>query len=235
MINHMTEQMRPLVEHLSALGFGTELIYSFVIIACSLLIYFGVKELYELSSYKGIKYFRQAFLFFAIAYFFRSFIRFIVIIFNIKEIFEFPVQIVGFFTLFLFMYFSSMAIFYLIYSIMWKKWNGNNKIWIFRGIAFLISLLTIISRSREVHLALSLMLLVFIALIVYMAYHRSIKKKKNYNLYFIYMLLSVFWVLNIIDILIPPMMEVFRLLIYITSLGIFLTVFYKVLKKTGSD
>lgn len=45
------------------LRLGTEVIYSFVIIVCSLMIYFGTKELYELSSYKGIKYFRQAFLF----------------------------------------------------------------------------------------------------------------------------------------------------------------------------
>ena len=48
------------------LGIGAEIIYSFVIIVCSLMIYFGTREIYNLSSYKGIKYFRQAFLLFAI-------------------------------------------------------------------------------------------------------------------------------------------------------------------------
>ena len=39
------------------IGFGTEIMYSFVIIICSLMIYFGTKELYELSllNYIGKK------------------------------------------------------------------------------------------------------------------------------------------------------------------------------------
>ena len=56
-------------------SFGTEIMYSFIIIMCSLIIYFSTREMYELSSYKGLKYFRLAFLFFAVAYFFRSFIQ----------------------------------------------------------------------------------------------------------------------------------------------------------------
>ena len=59
--------MRLYLGNLLPHALGTELIYSFVIIICSLMVYFGTKELYELSSYKGIKYFRQAFLFFAIS------------------------------------------------------------------------------------------------------------------------------------------------------------------------
>ena len=42
-------------------GMTTEILYSFVIIFCSLMIYFGTKELYELSGHKGIKYFRYSF------------------------------------------------------------------------------------------------------------------------------------------------------------------------------
>ncbi len=225
--------MRPFIEHLSALGFGTELLYSFVIIVCSLMIYFGVKELYELSSHKGIKYFRQAFLFFAIAYFFRSFIRFLLIFLDIDDMLEFQSKLFGGVTLFLFMYFSLMAIFYLLYSFMWKEWEGKNKLWIFRGVALFVSLLTMGSRSREIHTGL--LLLMLIGIIVYMAYHNSIIKKKKSRLYLIYTLLFIFWILNIMDILVPPMMEMFRLLIYLVSLGVFLLVFYKVIKKTGSD
>jgi len=42
-------------------GISGEIIYSFVIIVCSLMIYFGTKELYKLTSHKGIKYFRLSF------------------------------------------------------------------------------------------------------------------------------------------------------------------------------
>ena len=81
--------MKHPLEFLMPPQIGAELIYSFVIIVCSLMVYYATKEMYELSSYKGIKYFRQAFLFFAIAYFFRYFIQFFLVFFNIKDILTF--------------------------------------------------------------------------------------------------------------------------------------------------
>jgi len=51
-------------QQIFGVGSGTELIYSFVIMLCSLMVFFGTKQIYELSSHKGIKYFRLAFLFF---------------------------------------------------------------------------------------------------------------------------------------------------------------------------
>ena len=88
----------------TSIGFGTEIIYSFIIISCSLMIYFGTKELYKLSSHEGIKYFRQSFLFFALAYFFRSFIKIILFYFDAGEI-RALLPIFGNITLFIFMYF----------------------------------------------------------------------------------------------------------------------------------
>jgi len=95
-------------------SFSTEVIYSFVIIACSLMIYFGTKELYELSNHKGIKYFRQAFLFFALAYFFRSFIKLIVFYFNAQGILSISPRLfnplISQITLIFFLYFSANRI-----------------------------------------------------------------------------------------------------------------------------
>lgn len=215
--------------------FGVELLYSFVIIVCSFMIYFGTKELYELSSYKGIKYFRQAFLFFAIAYFFRSFIKLILEYFSIREIFEFSPRVFGAFTLFLFIYFSSMAIFSLLYSVMWKKWNGKSKkVYLFHGIALAVALTSILSRDPFVHLGLNILLLLFVVFIVCMAYKSSKSKTKGHNLYFIYLLLFFFWILNIIDIVIPAFLQTFKLFIYLISSGIFLLILYRVLKKAGN-
>ena len=227
--------MRPPLEQAFVTGFGAELIYSFVIIVCSLMVYFETKKIYELSSHKGIKYFRQAFLFFAIAYFFRSLIKFILVFFNIRTISEFSPILFGPITLFIFIYFSSMAVFYLLYSVMWKRWNGNSKmIYLFHAIAIVISIISISSRRNEVLFGINILLFILISFIVYIAYKDSKTKKKRNNLYVIYMLLFAFWILNIIDILIPFFLEKFRLLIYLASSGIFLAILYRVLKRSGN-
>jgi hypothetical protein len=227
--------MSPFIQQVATIGLGTELLYSFVIIICSLMIYFGTKELYELSSYKGIKYFRESFLFFAIGYFFRYFIKFILLYFNVREIREFSPMLFGNITLFVFMYFSSLAIFYLLYSVMWKKWeNKSNRIYLFHLIAFAISLLIVLSRNIFIYLGLNLILFGVVLFTVYVS-HKDKKKKTKGNLHTIYVLLSSFLILNIIDILIPDFFQTLQFFIYLASIGIFLTILYKVLKRAGSD
>ena len=217
-------------------GLSAEIIYSFVIICCSLMIYYGTKELYELSQHKGIKYFRLAFLFFAFAYFFRSFIKFIVFYFNVVGIFDIHPRIlnpiVTQFALLIFMYFSSIAIFYLLYSVMWKRF-GEGNIFIFHIIAVIISMYSIFSNNPFSYLILNFVLFLFILCIVFISYISKDKSKKH-NLYFIYVMLLFFWLLNIIDILIPRFLQNYQLLIYITSSGIFLLMTYKVLRAGGS-
>lgn len=221
-------------------GFGTEIIYSFVIIFCSLMIYFGTKEIYELSSHKGIKYFRQAFLFFAIAYFFRYFIKLIVVYFNAQGILSISRDLfnplISQITLIFFMYFSAIAVFYLLYSVMWKKWNGNSgKIYLFHLLAFGIALTSIIFENSFVYLGINLLLLGFVIFTFFISKEQSKGKKSKHNLHIIYTLLLSFWILNIIDILIPSFLQNFQLLIYLASLAIFFAMIYKVLKKTGSS
>lgn len=229
----------PQMRNLFGLNLGAELFYSFVIIVCSLMIYIGTKKLYELSSYTGIKYFRQSFLFFAIAYFFRSFIKFVILYFGTKGILEFsPITFgaTGIITQFLFVYFSSMAIFYLLYSVMWKKWNNKfQKLCLFHGLALALAFISILSRNPFIYLGSNILLLLIVAFIVYASYQHKKIKKKNHNLYFIYFLLSLFWILNIIDALIPKFFEGFQLFIYLASTIIFLLILYRVIKKTGAN
>lgn len=87
--------MRRGMSELFIAGFSAEIIYSFVIIVCSLMIYFGTREIYRLSQHKGIKYFRTAFLFFAFAYFSRSFIKFLMINFDYRTLFDIPPRILN--------------------------------------------------------------------------------------------------------------------------------------------
>jgi len=225
---------------LASTGFGTEIFYSFIIIVCSLMIYFGTKELYKLSSHKGIKYFRRAFLFFAVAYFFRSFIKFILTYFKINTTLNILPSamhfLIGPLTLFVFMYFSSMAIFYLLYSVMWKEWEKNpRKIYMFHLLAFVIALVSISFNNTFMYFGMNLVLLVCVVFAFYVSRKQTWRRKTKQNLHIIYTLLFSFWILNIIDILIPDFFQTFQLFIYLISAGLFLAMLYKVLKKVGSN
>lgn len=214
-----------LMEKISSISLNTEILYSFIIILCSLMIYFGTKEIYELSKHKGIKYFRISFLFFAIAYFFRSFIKIILLSFNMREIRQIE-QVFGNVTLFLFVYFSSIAILYLLYSVSYKKWNKNKAIQI-NLIGITLSIISIILRSPETLITINILLLMLIIISI------SLSSKKKNKLHIIYILISIFWTLNTLDILIPNILDKFSILFYLSSSLIFLIMLYKVLKKTG--
>lgn len=229
--------MLPFVVELVNPGIGTELIYSFVIIVCSLMVYFGTKELDELSSYKGISYFRLAFLFFAIAYFFRSFIKLLIGYFNVEGILELGPRAMGHITLFLFVYFSTMAIFYLIYSIKSKKWKEHPKqIYLFQALALLTAVMSTFLRSSLVYLIINFSILLF-ALILFFTSPKETQnkgdKKNKTSLHAIYALFFTFWSFNVIDILIPDFLQYTKLFIYVVSLGLFLAILYKVVKKIG--
>ncbi|HTY44103.1 MAG TPA: hypothetical protein VMC80_02575 [Patescibacteria group bacterium] len=212
-------------------GIGVELIYSFIIIVCSLMIYHATREMYELTSYKGIKYFRQAFLFFAIAFFFRYSIRFFLVLLGINGLREISPVPFGILTSFVFLYLSSMTVFCLLYSVMWKKWNHDKiRIYVFNIAAFAIALIGTVFSSIGTYLILNVILLAFVLISLLVA-HRD--RKKRGGLFIIYTLLFIFWTLNVIDILIPQFLELYQMVIYLASVFLFMLILYKVLKKTG--
>ncbi|MBU0958992.1 MAG: hypothetical protein KKB31_03525, partial [Nanoarchaeota archaeon] len=127
---------------------------------------------------------------------------------------------------------------YLLYSVMWKKWNGNDKkVYLFHLFAFVISLFIVISGNALAYLGVNLLLFFIVLFVVYTSYKNKKKKTKSHkhNLYIIYLLLSFFWILNIIDILIPSFFQNFQMFVYLASSTIFFIMVYKVLKKAGSS
>jgi len=221
------------MQQLSQAALSTELIYAFLIIIVSLMIYFATKELYDLTKHKGIQYFRLAFLFFAVAFFFRSFIKIFVFFLEIPKEYGLLInQLLGTGTVFLFMYFSALAIFYLVYSVKHKKWNNKNlTIIIFQLLAIIIGVIVIISKNPYVILAINLLFLTSILFVIFTTH--SQRKNKHKSLYVIYILLFVFWILNIFNILIPNFLQFYHLLIYLASISIFLSILYKVLRNIG--
>lgn len=224
--------MNPNLAPLLVTGLGAELIYSFVIILCGLMIYFGTKELYELSSYKGIQYFRKSFLFFGIAFFFRYFIKIIFTIINPQEMLF--MRLFPPLTTILFIYFSSIAIFYLLYSLLWKKWKFL-KVSYLHLLSATISVISILIGNSLFYILINILFLLIALISLSIVYLRSNKISLKNKLYLAYILLFVFWILNIFDILIPSFFEKLQLVIYLSSIGIFFAIVYRVLKKAGSD
>jgi len=139
-------------------------------------------------------------------------------------------------TMFIFIYASCMAVFYLLYSVMWKDWDGNSKkIYIFHGIAVLMAFLIVLLNNIYLSLLIQLLLFASLAIITLVSYIKSKNKKRKHNLYVIYLLLFLFLVMNVIGILIPNFFQTFHIIVYLASISIFLIILYKVLRKTGSD
>ncbi|MFA5953349.1 MAG: hypothetical protein WC812_02030 [Candidatus Pacearchaeota archaeon] len=230
----MPPQFKPLQSSFASLGLGTEVMYSFIIILLCLIIYFGTRELYNLSEHRGIKYFRFSFLFFAIALFFRSIIKFLLIFFNNQAIvFEFTEKGFVTATALLFMYFSSLALFYLAYSLVWDKWKSKlNREYFAHISALLIAVITLLTNNVWVYIILNLLILIVGGILIYITRKKRFGKINNF-LYMIYFLLSAFWVLNMVDILVPSVFQPFQLLIYLLSILVFSLILYKVLRKAG--
>lgn len=212
-------------------NFGIEILYSFVIIVCSLMIYFSTKELYELTNHKGLKYFRLAFLFFAISYGLRALVKLMILYFGRSTIHP---GTLNHFSLGFLLYFSVMAIFFLLYSVLCKNWKHSKwRILVAQGIAILIAVITPLFRNRTYPILINMLLLALVLITVIFAYRETRNKKKGLNLLGIYVLLSFFWILNIVDIMTPNFLSKFQLFVYIVSIGVFMSILYKVLTKTG--
>lgn len=228
--------MTPLEQVLFPNNFGMELIYSFVIIFCSLAIYYSTKKMYEISRHTGIKYFREAFLFFAIAYFFKSFIDFLLLILGFHEVLEFDSFFLGLITLFIFMYASTMAIFYLFYSVIWKNLKDKKFITpVVHVIVITISAVSILTQYVALLLLLQICIFILITVYNYILNKKSKSKKKVGPLYTVYFSLFAFWILNLIDLLIEGFDPILELVISMVSIGIFLVISYKVMRSMGPD
>ena len=177
----------------------SELIYTLIIIVLCAVIYFKTKEIYELTKHKGIGFFRNTFLFFALSYlirflgmilmFYRSFIHI-----RLRDLLWRP-NIIMFS---LITYFSYVAILSLVFSSFWKtkktKFNWNILIHVLSLVSTIIVFLT---GSAQILIGMQFILFVVAIIMI----HIRSKKKKNFfsKLHVNYILLFVFWILNLLS------------------------------------
>lgn len=205
-----------------------DIVLSLVIIIISSLIYFKTKELYELSKHKGIQYFRQTFLFFSLAYFFR-------LLFHLSQVYTiyfdiyFPREIHPFF-LIIAGYLSTIAIIYLIHSIVHKHINYKYMTITSHIVAIVISVLAYTTRSPQILATVQLILIVTTLLL---AYFRKKHSKNFAKLFTLYLLMCLGWTSSLISLgsrfRLPYEIKV---LSHIISIIIFIIVFVKVRKWT---
>lgn len=209
-------------------GVGMDLAYSLLVIALCLFIFFKTKEFAELSDHKGIKFFRNAFIYFGLGYLLRFFSA-------LGFIHGFSL-IIGradfrFLILILFAYASSMAILSLLYSMVYKRLTfiKMNPHLLLHIIAVLLLIVVFVFGS-PVTLFLTQLSLFVLAIIVLI--FESIKLKRKNKLFTTYLLLFLFWILNIATLAVPRFAADLRLLLYAFSAALFIYITYKVVIRT---
>jgi len=213
------------------LNFFIELVYLIIVMVSCLIIYFKTREIYKLSFHKGIKYFRITFLFFAVAYFLRFFSKILFLGLILLETRLPPREFLPLTSLLL-LYTGFMAIFYLLYGLSSKRLGKflPETTDIFHVIAILLSSIIIFLGIPIIFIAIILALLFYLSFVGYSDYIKSNKKKGLPQFYIVYFLLILFSMFNIVDILIPNVFGMIKILIYFFSISLFLLILYKVLK-----
>jgi len=168
-----------------------ELVYTAVILLFCLMIYYKTKEIYDLTKHRGINAFRNAFLFFGLAYASRVLLHMIMIgrvafDFHLARKFLMPLSlmIVGFL--------STIAVFYLTYSTVWKKIKIKHFMTFALIVAVIVSIVSFAYNTHYIILVLQLVLLVFTLVMSF-----SKKKHKLSKIRILYLLLFAFWLLNL--------------------------------------
>ena len=206
---------------------GAEFGYSLIVAAFCLLIFFQTKGMFDLTRYKGIKYFRNAFLLLGLAYAARLFFGIFMLSNKALGIFV-PMHGPPPYLLVIAGYLSTMAIFYLIYSTMWKKIAEDHFLMVANISAVVLTVATMIHRSP---LVLGILQLVLLLVAVIVNFISDPKNKKVSQIRVLYLLVLVFWLLDV-AILGPRRFLPFgvRVLFQVFSLGVFLVMYYKVRK-----
>ncbi|MBU3907203.1 MAG: hypothetical protein KKA64_03045 [Nanoarchaeota archaeon] len=211
-----------------------KVLYGLLIVAICLIIVSKTHKLFHLSLHQGIRYLRNAFLFFGIAFF----IRYLIAAYG----FFYPTS-ANFYLLTksLFEFFIIMGGFFLLYSLLWKKFESEknpkySSLFNFNILAFyLMALLIVIGDylfdTYSLMFFSQILLFIFISIISSINYRRGEGRHKFLKFYFIAMMLSLAaWILNAVSALLLNWDIGIMINIYIINMIIFLLFLYGVIK-----
>lgn len=219
-----------LVHHLiDPTRLAVELGYTVIVVSLCFMIFLKTREIYDLTKHKGIKYFRITFLFFGLAYLFR-FVSILFILLKITFDIYLPIHIFKIFPMAFVGYLSTMAILSLTYSTIWKKLQIKHPLLLFNVIAVLISCIAFISMSHSPLILSQAVLLIFT---IIMATHSYSKSRKISQLFILYILFFLFWIVNLFLLgpkrFLPIEIQIAFQIVSIAVIGV---IYYKVTKWT---
>ena len=204
--------------------------YAFIIGIICLIIVLKTNRLFKLSSYQGIRYFRNAFFFYGLAFIIRYFFI------------EIPRYI--FLTQILFESFLIMAGFSLLYSLLWKRFEGDNdsdrnmnslfnaRFIIFYSLALIIAVLDYLWKTYYFMFLLQIIIFSYAVSFSYSNYKKNSGKEFS-KLYFIAIALNfIAWFLNFIAATFFEWNQAIMINIYIINIVIFFLFLYGIFKLT---
>ncbi|MBO8180139.1 MAG: hypothetical protein H0Z19_06615 [Archaeoglobus sp.] len=208
-----------------------EALYFSVIFLLCFILYYKLREVYKITDYKGFYFFSNTFLFLGVAYFLRSvtFLLFTSGVLLDELSFE-GVRGLMLFSVAFLAYSGSVAILYNIYSLLWRWLEKIPSEALIHIIAVLIALISIIARSPLAFVTSQLILTLFLLMAIFINYRHYKFDGKVKRAYPLYILLFVFWLLNLSLALLLLPIE-WRFTIYGLSVAVLLVIAYRVLKK----
>jgi len=209
--------------------FGLELVFTIAAFIFCVLIFYKTREIYNLTKHKGIRYFRDAFLFFGLSYV----LRFLFSIILVSRIaFDFILPRYFFMPTFILImgYFSTMAIFYIIFSSVWKNFDNRILVILGHSVSILLSVICFLTESHMMLFFLQLVLLIIAAMLI-LAMRKD--GKKSFQTKGLYLLTLVLWLINLFITggRQPHFFEI-GLFFQIISLIVFAVIYIKVSKWT---
>ena len=209
------------LQHFDPLRFGLEFFYSILVAALFLFIFYKTKYLFKISKHEGIHYFNLTFLFFALAFFSR-FLFYVVRLIVLNSSIHIPGRTLSFLSLILVTYFSTIAIGYLIHSTQYKKIKHSTFLILVNFLALLSISIFYFNYSIFYFLIIQLVL---VLILLFVNTKKSIR--------FVYPLLSLFWILNIMIFHTRRFLGFeIKLVLQILSVALLVYFIYKVLKWT---
>jgi|TARA_Y100000310_G_scaffold276794_1_gene294195 hypothetical protein len=211
-----------------------KIFYGLIIALICFVIVLKTNKLFRLSLHKGIRYFRNAFFFYGIAFI----IRYLFGVFFLDNS-SYYLLINA-----LFEYFLVMGGFFLLYSLLWKRFESsktnynsslfNTKIFLFYFMSLIIVFLDYIWQTYYFMFFSQIIIFVTAAIISYINYKKNGKQHKFLKLYFIAMILSLItWILNFLAALLLDWNKGVLTNVYLINIVIFLLFLYGVIKVTG--
>lgn len=172
-----------------------EALYTFIIASICMIIVLKTDRFFKISFHNGIRYFRNAFMFFGMGFL----MRYILGLFS-----DFSINNIEIIKI-TFEYLIMMAGFFLLYSLIWKKFAStrehssllNSKIIIFHLMAISLALLDSVWQTYNFMFFSQMIIFLYTSIIALTNYIKKSGKYKFLKFYFIAMLLVLSaWILN---------------------------------------